>query len=312
MFPESHSSRFLHNRVSGGLAQAILSDRVLHVALMNSQPMGFYPMETLKQDARRFSVPFLNPSVNRSDEKCIPQHEAVLLGLRFIKDVGDAGADRPFSGKEQRGGAYTGAGDLVRRTGLKSQAVESLVMAGAFDSVTPLTEGRRYGRQDCTRVQAGTDRPCLPTSMDASMPRLPDFMDAEKMAAEYAVMGIYPRGHLMEFVRPTLAPGVMTCADVEHTGRRSALCWSPVGRWLETAPEGQRRHHIRDHRGRDRGRAGHPVASHLQAAHEGSLSSQVVLIAGEISRWDGTSNTIVSEVRALRSGVKMPEAHNWR
>ena len=38
---------------------------------MNNQPMGFYPMETLKQDARRFGVPFLNPCVNRSEEKCI-------------------------------------------------------------------------------------------------------------------------------------------------------------------------------------------------------------------------------------------------
>ena len=35
-------------------------------ALINNQPMGFYPMETLKQDARRFGVPFLNPCVNLS------------------------------------------------------------------------------------------------------------------------------------------------------------------------------------------------------------------------------------------------------
>ena len=41
------------------------------------------------------------------------------------------------------------------------------------------------------------------------------------------------------------------------------------------------------------------------------LGNQVVLIAGEISRWDGTSNTIVSEVRALRSGVRMPRSHDW-
>ena len=38
----------------------------------------------------------------------------------------------------------------------------------------------------------------------------------------------------------------------------------------------------------------------------------MVLLAGEISRWDGTSNIIVSEARALRSCVRMPEAHNWR
>ena len=28
---------------------------------MNNQPMGFYPIETIKQDARRFGVPFMKP-----------------------------------------------------------------------------------------------------------------------------------------------------------------------------------------------------------------------------------------------------------
>ena len=51
---------------------------------------------------------------------------------------------------------------------------------------------------------------------------------------------------------------------------------------------------------------------HIYKRYRRELGSQVVLIAGEVSRWDGTSNTIVSEVRALRSGVRMPEAHNWR
>lgn len=42
------------------------------------------------------------------------------------------------------------------------------------------------------------------------------------------------------------------------------------------------------------------------------LRNQVVVIADEISRWDGTSNTIVSDVRALHSSVRMPGACNWR
>ena len=41
------------------------------VSLMNNQPMGFYPLETLKQDARRFGVPFRNPCVNRSRTACV-------------------------------------------------------------------------------------------------------------------------------------------------------------------------------------------------------------------------------------------------
>ena len=47
---------------------------------------------------------------------------------------------------------------------------------------------------------------------------LADFTGYEKMAGEYRVMGIYPRGHLMEFVRPTLNPAVLPAAAVEQLG----------------------------------------------------------------------------------------------
>jgi error-prone DNA polymerase len=45
------------------------------------QPTVFYPMETLKQDARRFGVPVLNPCVNRSRAKCAPETGDVQLIL---------------------------------------------------------------------------------------------------------------------------------------------------------------------------------------------------------------------------------------
>ena len=58
------------------------------------------------------------------------------LGLRFVKDVGAEAARRMVEEREEHG-SYAGAGDLVRRTGLKPQAVLSLAMAGAFDALTP-------------------------------------------------------------------------------------------------------------------------------------------------------------------------------
>ena len=63
------------------------------VSLVNQQPMGFYPVETLKQDARSFGVPFLNPCVNRSGVDCIPGRTSVLLGLWFARGVGAASSE---------------------------------------------------------------------------------------------------------------------------------------------------------------------------------------------------------------------------
>ncbi|MYC05807.1 MAG: hypothetical protein F4X57_01285 [Chloroflexi bacterium] len=307
MFPESHSHAFCITAYQAAWLKRYHPTEFF-TALMNNQPMGFYPVETLKQDARRFGVPFLNPCINLSDEKCVPQGKSVLLGLRFIRDVGKSGAETILR-ERQHGGAYIGAGDLVRRTGLKPQAVDSLVMAGAFDGVTP---NRRQSLWEAgLHLRPGRNgQAVLPTSMDASMPRLADFTDSEKMAAEYAVMGIYPRGHLMEFVRPTLESEVMTCAEVDRLddGAPVLVAGWPVARQHPKGRDGTIFVTIED----ETGDAQVILWPHIYKQCKRELGSQVVLIAGEISRWDGTSNTIVSEVRALRSGVRMPEAHNWR
>ena len=172
MFPESHSHAFAVTAY-----QAVWLKHYypleFFVALMNNQPMGFYPMETLKQDARRFGVPFLNPCVNRSGVRCIPHRSAALLGLRMVKDVVEESA-RLLVEERVRNGPYATAGDLVRRTGLKLQALLSLVMAGAFDSITSnrreaLWEAGLYARP------SRKGQVVLPVSMEDSVPRLADF-----------------------------------------------------------------------------------------------------------------------------------------
>ena len=118
MFPESHSHAFA---VTAYQAAWLKRRHPLEffVSLVNNQPMGFYPVETLKQDARRFGVPFLDPCVNRSSVDCIPEEDSVLLGLRLVKDVGEASARTIVEERDLRG-PYAGAGDLVRRTGLEA------------------------------------------------------------------------------------------------------------------------------------------------------------------------------------------------
>ena len=40
------------------------------------------------------------------------------------------------------------------------------------------------------------------------------------------------------------------------------------------------------------------------------LGSQVVAVTGRVSKWDGTTNVIATRLRAVRSGVTMPPAHD--
>ena len=71
MFPESHSHAFAVTAYQAAWLKRYHPVEFF-VALVNNQPMGFYPVETLKQDGRRFGVPFLNPCINRSGVDCFP------------------------------------------------------------------------------------------------------------------------------------------------------------------------------------------------------------------------------------------------
>ena len=115
MFPESHSHAFAITAYQAAWLKAY-HPLEFFVSLMNNQPMGFYPIETIKQDARRFGVPFRNPCVNRSDTRCVPDSGAVRLGLEIIKDVGAESA-RLIVEERERHGPYASAGDLVSRDG---------------------------------------------------------------------------------------------------------------------------------------------------------------------------------------------------
>lgn len=91
-----------------------------YVSLMNCQPVGFYPMETIKQNVRlRFGVNFLNPCVNRGAAACIPENGAVSLGLRVIKHVGAVLADAIVA-KRERHVPYVGA-SYLRGASLQSR-----------------------------------------------------------------------------------------------------------------------------------------------------------------------------------------------
>ena len=270
--------------------------------------MGFYPVETLKQDARRFGVPFLTPCVNRSGVNCIPFEESVLLGLRFVKDVGEASA-KLIVAERERHGPYAGAADLVRRTGMKPLAVESLVMAGAFDS---LVSNRRQALWDAgLGIRPGRNgQRAFPAAVNREAPELADFTEYEKMAGEYRVMGIYPRGHLMQFVRPTLGPQVLPAAAVDHAGEGEEILvagW-PIARQHPRGEDSTVFVTIED----ETGDVQLILWPRVFQRSRRQLGSHVLLVRGAVSRWDGAASVAASEVRGIHPRVPMPAAHDWR
>ena len=306
MFPESHSHAFAITAYQAAWLKRY-HPLEFFVTLINNQPMGFYPLETLKQDARRFGVPFLNPCVNRSQIQCVPEDGAVRLGLGLIKDVGESAAHAIVQEREAQD-RYGSPADLVSRTGIKQQAAASLVMAGGFDDVA---SNRRHALWDiglANRPLRSGQR-TLSASTAHAIPQLDDFSEYEKMVGEYRVMGIYPRGHVMEFVRPTLNDRVLRTSDVyEVPEEREVLVagW-PVARQHPRGKDGTVFVTIED----ECGDVQLILWKDVFARSRRALRNRVIIVRGVVSRWDGTTNIIASEIRAINTDVPMPNAHDW-
>ncbi|MCW2926509.1 MAG: polymerase alpha subunit, partial [Thermoleophilia bacterium] len=130
-----------------------------HAALLNAQPMGFYPPDSLLRDAARHGVGALPVDVNASDALCTVEEQpaseaaaqafgrrvagagsraphawAIRVGMGCVQGVGYPDA-LALQRERERGGVFAGIEDLLRRAPLRTDQVERLVMAGACDSL---------------------------------------------------------------------------------------------------------------------------------------------------------------------------------
>ena len=129
------------------------------------------------------------------------------------------------------------------------------------------------------------------------------------MVGEYRVMGIYPRGHVMEFVRPTLNDRVLRTSDVYNVPEEQEILvagW-PVARQHPRGKDGTVFVTIEDECGDVQLILWKDVFTRSRRA----LRNRVIMVRGVVSRWDGTTNIIASEIRAINTDVPMPDAHDW-
>jgi error-prone DNA polymerase len=138
-FPKAHSAAF------GLLAYQSTWLRVHYApeflcALMNEQPMGFYPPDTLVHEAQRRSIQVLPPDVGASIAACRVEGEAVRIGLGYVAGVSgeDVGA---IVAERDRSGPFESVESLASRCATRVDALERLAWAGAMDRVVP--GGRR-------------------------------------------------------------------------------------------------------------------------------------------------------------------------
>lgn len=303
MFPESHAFAFGVTAYHMAWLKRYYPLEAT-VAIFNQQPMGFYNLETLKEDAWRHGVAVLNPDINSSLEKCIIKDESLLLGFLQVRQVGEEGATAIVQARNQAG-PFKSLADAMKRTGLKREAIENLVLAGAFDSL--VTDRRAALWEVGLRYRPPSHQQTLELPVEQDLAQLSGLDHWKTMEVEYQTLGLYPRGHLMAMLRPHLPAEVLTSQDVQDL---------PDGMEVNTAGLVIRRQ-------RPLGKAvfitledeyGHiplVVWPKIYERLRHVLKESVLMVRGIISRQEDTMNIVIQQAREIKSLQDLPRAKNW-
>jgi error-prone DNA polymerase len=217
-FPKSHAAAFgLLAYQSAWLRHHYPAEFLC--ALLNAQPMGFYPPASLVRDAQRRGVEVRSPDVNRSAATCDLEGKAVRVGLSYVRSLGEEEAEAVVAERE-RGGPFAGVRELAQRTGLDRARLEALVASGACDSF----DGRRRAllwelgfapRAQTVPGSGGEESQlALPLDPTAKTPALREQSPWELMLADYRTTSLSVGIHPLTLLRPHLPEGTLSSEDL--------------------------------------------------------------------------------------------------
>ena len=217
-FPESHAASFaLLVYVSAYIKK--FHPAAFACALLNSQPMGFYAPAEIVRDAREHGVEVRHVDVNSSEWDNTLEADgrgglALRLGLRQVDGFQETWAGALV---HARGNSYRTVGDVARRARLPKRALIILAEADCFQSQNrdrreTLWAVRRLADDDALPLFAAQFVDEQPEEDIAPLPVMPE---SEHVLADYQMLRLSLRAHLMTFLRELFRnEDVMSCAEI--------------------------------------------------------------------------------------------------
>jgi DNA polymerase-3 subunit alpha len=170
--------------------------------------------------ARLMGLRVLPPDVNQSETYFTPTDGEVRYGLAAVRNVGE-GVVAQVMGARREGGAFESFTDFCRRVDagvLNKKCLESLILAGAFDSfgytrrglfegyakiVEPVLSDRRAEASGQESFFGGDVAPAL--DIDEALLAGPEFDKKEFLRCEKEMLGQYVSDHPLLAIRDRLA-----------------------------------------------------------------------------------------------------------
>src|SRR4051794_9569350 len=316
-FPKSHAAAFALLAYQSAWLRHHHPAEFL-CALLNAQPMGFYPPSSLVRDAQRRGLEVRPPHVNRSAARCtVEDGHAVRIGVGYVRAVGEEEAKALVAGQP-----YADVGDLARRAPVAKDVLEAVVAAGACDEWGPRrTLLWRLGATPRGESAGGGSRQlALPIEPTAETPDLPDQSDWERMLADYRHTSLSVGVHPMELLRAHLSDVVTSAElhDVPH-GAEVAVAGMAIARQRPATANGVVFMLLED----EHGQVNLIVPPPVYEEHRAVVRGEPLLLArGRFERVGRNENVLVQELATLgplarraaseaEVGAALPGAHHF-
>ncbi len=271
-------------------------------ALLNEQPMGFYPPSTLVRDAQRHGVEVLPVDVNLSGARCVVEWEAVRIGLNYISSVGKEDAEALVA--ERRYGPFRDIADLSRRSRLSYDGLEALVKGGACDGFwKPRRDllwelGLVFRAQSVPGSEGELKQLPLELEPTTETPPLRDLTRWERMLADYRHTSMSIETHPLSLLRPHLPPGTLSSEElhIARHGRQVAFAGMTVARQRPSTAKGIVFMLLED----EHGQVNLIVPSEIYERHRATVRAEpLVLARGRYERVGENRNVLVSSLESL-------------
>jgi error-prone DNA polymerase len=220
-FPESHAASFALLVYASSWLKCHEPAAFL-AAMLNSQPMGFYSLSQLLQDATRRGVQVVPVDVTISGWDSVLERQtnsemAVRLGLSLLKGMKDGAAERIEAARAVK--QFSSVSDLARRAQLDRRDLQVLAAANALSS---LAGNRREALWQS--VAAVPYRDILTEArIDDETPVLGAPSEAENIVADYNSTGLTLGRHPLSLLRPALLEQRLMPASTLMTYRTGRL-----------------------------------------------------------------------------------------
>ena len=310
-FPKAHAAAFgLLAYQSSWLRRHFPAEFLC--ALLNAQPMGFYPPATLVRDAQRRGVEVLPADINLSKAHCAlepcgsePQGVvwAVRVGLSYVASIATDDAEALVTEREANG-RFRDVADLARRTLLSRDGLEALVKGGACDGFERPRRELLWELGLVFRAQSvpgtGGQVKQLPLSLDPTTetPELRELTSWERMLADYRHTGMSVGTHPLALLRPHLPEGTLSSAELheQRHGRRVTVAGMTIARQRPSTAHGIVFMLLED----EHGQVNLIVPPPVYERHRATVRAEpLVLARGRYERVGENRNILVSEIESL-------------